>query len=307
MTVFLIGANVVDGILLQVNDDILTMSEFRARVKQTLSPAAVQGPDGMKALEELYDQFMKEMLLGARAKERGMSADREQIHQAKLQLMKQNNIATEEDFEQAVKASGLSMEQIEAKLAVDIVLEQVLYSEVYTKRDVTDWELEQFYTSHSADFLKPKTYEVSLLLILKDKHPGSMYREAIDRVKSSLAEGGDFAALAAEMTDGPAKEAQGNLGRIQLKDMAPQMAEIIEGMKAGEVSEPIEQDFGTQWVRLNAIHEAELPPLAEVKTQLLDRYLQEKYKDKFDTFLEDLKERYYISEHKELLESVLEH
>ena len=60
----------------------------------------------------------------------------------------------------------------------------------------------------------------------------------------AIAEGADFAELAKNHSDGPTKVDGGDLGRFQYKDMVPAFAEVAFALKVGEISKPVETQFG---------------------------------------------------------------
>ena len=58
------------------------------------------------------------------------------------------------------------------------------------------------------------------------------------------AEGADFAALAELHSDGPSKVKGGDLGNFSPGDMIPEFSKAAIAMEIGEVSDPVETDFG---------------------------------------------------------------
>ena len=50
--------------------------------------------------------------------------------------------------------------------------------------------------------------------------------------------GGDnFEKLAADLSDAPSKANAGLIGPLSVNDLSPELRKLVEGMKAGEVSE----------------------------------------------------------------------
>jgi peptidyl-prolyl cis-trans isomerase SurA len=67
---------------------------------------------------------------------------------------------------------------------------------------------------------------------------------ATDIAKLAQAEGADFAALAKEYSDGPSGPQGGNLGAFAPKKMVKPFSEATAKLKIGEVSGPVESQFG---------------------------------------------------------------
>lgn len=246
------------------------------------------------------------MLVLERGFEKDYTVEESMIKNALNSIMERNGLESEEQLAEAVKASGMTMEELRDKLKRDILIDQVLYSEVYTQRDITDWELETFYDGHSEDFMVPEMYRISTIILLNENHSKAEMDEMSGGITRQLAEGIPFSDVARSMTEGPAKESGGDLGTMNPADLSPELHDALKNLKPGEVSDPVEQPFGRQWLYLEKVIPEHKPPLAEVRAKVQDLYLREKYKDKYDTFIRDLKNRYHISEHKNLLENLLD-
>lgn len=62
--------------------------------------------------------------------------------------------------------------------------------------------------------------------------------------QQAQAEGADFAALAKEFSDGPSGPGGGDLGNFQPTQMVPAFSKATAQLKIGEVSDPVESQFG---------------------------------------------------------------
>lgn len=69
-------------------------------------------------------------------------------------------------------------------------------------------------------------------------------RAKIDGLRSEIADGGDFAALAKEQSDCPSSEQGGDLGRFGKGEMVPAFDSAAFKLSPGELSGVVETDFG---------------------------------------------------------------
>ena len=84
-----------------------------------------------------------------------------------------------------------------------------------------------------------------------------------------LADGGDFAQLAREHSEGPTGEEGGNLGWFSLEDMVPRFGDAIAAMEAGEyTSEPVRTQFGWHVIKLEDTRDRELPAFEDMREEL---------------------------------------
>lgn len=86
----------------------------------------------------------------------------------------------------------------------------------------------------------------------------------------ALAEGADFAELAAERSVGPSGPNGGQLGWFTRGMMVPDFEEAAFALEVGEVSPPVQTQFGWHVVLLNDTREQAPPALEEVRAELVN-------------------------------------
>ena len=83
-----------------------------------------------------------------------------------------------------------------------------------------------------------------------------------------LADGADFAELAAENSIGPSGPNGGALGWFSAGMMVPEFEQAVFELEPGEVSAPVQTQFGWHVVLLNETREQPLPTLEDVAAEL---------------------------------------
>ena len=86
----------------------------------------------------------------------------------------------------------------------------------------------------------------------------------------ALAEGADFAELAQERSTGPSGPNGGQLGWFTAGMMVPDFEEAVFALEVGEVSAPVQTQFGWHVVVLNDMRDQEAPALEDVRAELED-------------------------------------
>lgn len=86
-------------------------------------------------------------------------------------------------------------------------------------------------------------------------------------VVEELEGGADFAALAEERSTGPSASSGGDLGYFSRDQMVPEFADVAFDLEAGEVSGPVETQFGWHVIEVLDKRSAE-PSLQEVEPQI---------------------------------------
>ena len=89
-----------------------------------------------------------------------------------------------------------------------------------------------------------------------------------DAVVAALAEGREFAEVAQEFSiDGSAQQG-GDLGWFSAGMMIPDFQAAVEALEPGEISDPVQTQFGWHVINLLDMRDASAPPLAEVQEEL---------------------------------------
>ncbi|MFV0361348.1 peptidylprolyl isomerase [Tropicimonas sp.] len=95
--------------------------------------------------------------------------------------------------------------------------------------------------------------------------------ETEDEAKAIVTElegGADFAGLAKEKSTGPSGPDGGNLGWFGKGMMVPEFETAVMELKDGEISAPVQTQFGWHVIRLNESRIAEAPSLEEVRVEI---------------------------------------
>ncbi|WP_295311333.1 peptidylprolyl isomerase [Roseobacter sp.] len=92
--------------------------------------------------------------------------------------------------------------------------------------------------------------------------------EAALEVLTSLDEGADFAETAKEKSTGPSGPGGGELGWFGSGAMVPEFEAAVIALEEGEVSSPVQTQFGWHVIRLNEVRKADVPTLDDVRTEL---------------------------------------
>ncbi|MGB3409426.1 MAG: peptidylprolyl isomerase [Jannaschia sp.] len=87
-------------------------------------------------------------------------------------------------------------------------------------------------------------------------------------LRQQLEDGADFAELAREHSTGPSGPNGGLLGWFGAGMMVPEFEAAVTALEAGEISDPVQTQFGWHIVTLNETRQKDAPPLDEVRAEL---------------------------------------
>lgn len=170
-----------------------------------------------------------------------------------LQLIQQTALA--QTVETLPPLVSLTLENEERSLRAGEAVERKL------EGAVTEEDLQAAYEESIADFEPEEEYNASHILVETEE-------EAI-AVKETLEEGADFAVTAREKSTGPSGPSGGELGWFGTGMMVPPFEAATIALDVGEISEPVQTQFGWHVIKLNDTRKKTPPTLDESRQALM--------------------------------------
>ncbi len=134
-------------------------------------------------------------------------------------------------------------------------------------------ELETFYRRNLDRYETPEQARAAHILVLvpngSDEATRKQKRAQAEKLLAEAKGGKDFAALAREFSDDKASAVNGgDLGSFTRGNMVPAFEQAVFALKPGEISGLVETQFGYHIIKLIAINDAKVRPLAEVSDEI---------------------------------------
>lgn len=291
---------VVEEIVAIVNDDIITLSDFRTQFQLAESGLrAQQLPqeqfDQQYALlkKEFLNTMITEMLLLQKAKELGLNVQ-EQVKATIERIKKENNIASDADLRRAIEQQGTSFETWVKQLEDNILRNGVLYTEVERSIVLADSEVVQYYKKNPAEFTTPTEYKLNAIYIASEARSAEAIEALKAAVDAKLKSGASFADTAAELSDPPMKDAKGDLGTFKAGELEVALESPVERLKAGEKTGWINIKSGWYLLQLVEKKDSALRPFEDARKEVEDKIFNEKRAVKGEAYIKSLREKNFI-------------
>lgn len=287
----------VEGIVVRVNDRILTTSDMRARIREQAAETGKPVPPSEypQAIQDAAD----ELCLLERAKELKIEVSDEEVDAAVKRLEEANRVTDEKTFEQMLKNTGITMAQLRQRLQQTLLIQHVLAQEV-GDLPITEEELRQRYEKDKDQFMVPERVHLQHVIFqfgpdAEDK--GEKMHEARLLVAAARS-GGDFLKLVHEQV-AAGQAAGGDLGTLNVGDLRKEIREVVEKLKPGEISEPFPTSAGVHVVKLVEHFASHAKPFKDVEEALRNSELAERYHNRLTGVVAKLKKRYVVVIHPE--------
>ena len=125
---------------------------------------------------------------------------------------------------------------------------------------VSDEAIKNYYMDHKNDYASPKTVEARHILFKlengADDQTDAAAKTKAETVLDLIKKGADFAEMAKKHSEGPSKTNGGHLGTFRKEDMVAPFSDKAFSMQAGEVSEPVQTQFGWHLIKVEKVNPA---------------------------------------------------
>lgn len=140
------------------------------------------------------------------------------------------------------------------------------------KVTLEDEQIEQFYNDNIDSYsLKEKRRARHILFKVSDADSAEVKEEKrlqAEHVLQLLRDGGDFATLAKEYSEGPSRESGGELGFFERGAMVPAFEEAVFSMKPGDLSDLVETSFGYHLILVEDVQPAITQKMEDVRAEI---------------------------------------
>ncbi len=249
---------VVDEVIAQVNNEVITLSMLRQEMKDAASaladqrkiPLAEAQAEIAKRQPEMIATLINEQLLVQKGKELGFAENVEkEVNDRMISVMKDQGFKTLEQLYEAMRQSGVDPAAVRQQLRTEIMKQAVMQQEVAYKLywGLTPTELKGYYESHKDKFRKPETVTLSEIYLSTVGKDEAEVRAHAQQIVSQLRGGADFVATAKaqserenEKHERTAPQDGGKLGEMPLEDISnAEVLAAVKSLKAGGVADPI--------------------------------------------------------------------
>ncbi|WP_298935936.1 peptidylprolyl isomerase [uncultured Ruegeria sp.] len=182
------------------------------------------------------------------------------------QLIQQQLLGQEQDGLSKLHALTLENEtrSLHAVQTVDALTDAV----------ATDEAVQAAYDAQFAEFDGEDEYDASHILVETE--------DEAKAIKAQLDDGADFAELAREKSTGPSGPSGGALGWFGKGQMVPEFEAAVLELEKGQVSDPVQTQFGWHLVVLNDTRKTQAPELDAVREELVQTIQQEAIQSRID-------------------------
>ena len=155
---------------------------------------------------------------------------------------------------------------------------------------VEDSEIELAYQDEIAAMPEPRRQAAHILLEVNDERSVEDAMAVLAEVREAIEEGATFEERARAISDDPSAEQGGDLGSVG-KDVLPAGLEAaLWSLSPGQISPPVETEFGVHLIKLVSIDDVDIPTLAERAPEIENELRRQAADERFEELLREVDE-----------------
>ena len=249
--------NLSGGVAALVNDDVISTYDLRQRALLLIVTSGVPATNDNlpqiqeEALRSLIDEHLELQELRKMEKEQKFNivADDEEINDALRQLAKDNN-STLEELKRDFTKVGLDMSTLREQLRAQISWNRMISGRYSSRVRVGDAQIAQTLQRLKEAADKPH-YLVSEIFIDAARAGGlTEAANGAQQLVSQIQQGAPFAAVARQFSTAPTSAAGGDMGWVAAAELPSEIAQAVDQMRPGEISQPISVNDGVYIILL---------------------------------------------------------
>ncbi len=201
-------------------------------------------------------------------------------------------------FDEEIKASGMTLEQMRARACEEQLCKRVLQRETTNGITIPEAAAKKFYDDNPDKFEVPEEVRVSHILVSTlDSLTQRPLTPDQKKVKEQLAKdlkaradkGEDFAKLVKQYSEDPGSKDKGGEYKFPRGQMVPEFEAAAFGLKTNQISELVETQYGYHIIKLLEKFPAKHDQFVEVEARIKDYLAEKKAEDAMPAYLDKIK------------------
>jgi parvulin-like peptidyl-prolyl isomerase len=283
------GVAVVDG-------EEISQADFDTAFQQAAQQTGLPTPPapGDEQYEQVRDQALSTLLdtawIQGEAERQGVEVTDKEVQDTFVEL-KNQNFQTEEEYQQFLQQSGLTQEDIDERVRLQVVSEKIQEQITNETPAVTDEEAEEFYDANKAQFEQPESRNIRVIV---NKDPAQVQAALTQLQADNSPE--SWKQVAAEFSTDPTSKDQGGVrsGVTEGQFEDPLNTEIFDAPQ-GQVVGPVHTSVSDYVFQVDAITPATTTPFDEAAEQINQQLEQQAQQEQFSAFLADYRD-YWVEQ-----------
>jgi peptidyl-prolyl cis-trans isomerase SurA len=286
-------AEIVDRIVAEVNNEVITMSELDQMAKMVQSQAGVtpKSKEGKALKRQMLEALIDRKLAKAEAKKRGLTISDKDLNKAMEDFKRKNHLPDDAALNQALAKMGVPLKEFRQQMSDQLQQERLVFVATGAKKiEVPEAEVRRFYDAN----FRTGGNQVHLRVINIPFPPGATtaQKEEVQKKAESALKDYRLGTPLAEVQGKYSLTSQ-DMGFINQTDLNRQLAEILSKLRPGEVA-PIQNPDGFQLLILAGKRSGQARSFEEVAPKIRQLLVGKAREKEFMEWVKTLRKKAHI-------------
>ena len=263
---------VVDGVIATVNDQVISQSDVRNRIRMILMSFPGQPDEQIiaeateRAIETLINEKVEMQQFEKLVKDQKISD--EEIDENISELARQNKM-TSEQFLQTMQSAGISIAALREQTKAEIAWTALVRGRYGRQVRVSELRIDEMLGRIKTSLDKPQYHIAEIFLFAPDQGSRENAKARAETLIRQINQGAEFQAVAQQFSAAPSASTGGDLGWLSQGDMRPEVQAAISTAPSAPpvLLPPIESEGGIYIVALLGKREPSSPDAASMNLQ----------------------------------------
>lgn len=262
---------VVDGVIATVNDQVISQSDVRNRMRMILMSFPDQPDEQIlaeaqdRAIDMLISEKVQMQQFEKLVKDQKISD--EEIDENLGELARQNKMTTEQ-FLATMRSAGISIQALREQTKAEIAWTALVRGRYGRQVRVSELRIDEMLDRIKASLDKPQYHLAEIFLFAPDQGSRDLAKGRAETLIKQVNQGAEFQAVAQQFSAAPSASTGGDLGWLSQGDMRPEVqAAIATAATPPVLLPPIESEGGIYIVALLGKREPSAPDAASMNLQ----------------------------------------
>ena len=295
----LAGQDLVEAIVAVVNDDIITLSEYKQEYnsRMRMLRAQLQGEELVKQQEilreNLLESLITDVLLLQEARKLNLNVT-EQVRMTLENIKRENNLNSDEELKRALAQQGITYEDFVRQMEQNMLKQNIIFNKVGSKIAIDDSAIVSYYKVHQEDFIEPIEYTLKMIYIAEEGKSSAEIESKKEQIDQKIDANEDFGQVAGKFSEGPEKDSQGDLGSYKRGELQQDLEQAVEDLEVGAVTPWLRMQGA--WIRLKLVEKKDrrLKEFQEVRKEIEGILFEERQQEELEKYMTEIRSKSYI-------------
>ncbi len=287
MTSMTFAREQVDRVVLVVNEEVITLTEFLNEAKRNGINMEEAGMEN-KFLEQIIDKTIVEQ----EARQTGITVSDEELDFT-LKEIKSRYKLNEKEMEKALEKQNMTEESFREQWRFQLLTQKLMEAKVQGNVAVTDQEIKEYYQQTYGDYDEDiSEIRIAHILILNN---GPDALQKATKIADEAKAGEDFPKLAKEYSqDSMSAQNGGDLGYFKKGDLVESLEFAVQDVQINEVVGPVESPGGYHIIKVLDKKDSKIGIPQSYSNEIRNTIYSQKAEAMLKEYLTSIKETAYI-------------